>query len=84
MGLNIKNPDTEAAIRELAGLTGEKLTVAVHNAVQEKVERLKHGRHKLVLAEYLVELAGFQEALAARKLDCLDVPTGRDGLQEGS
>lgn len=69
MGLNIKNPDTEAAIRELAGLTGEKLTIAVHNAVQEKIARLKQRGQPLVLADFLVELAGFQEALAARALD---------------
>ena len=83
MGLNIKNPETEAAIRELAGLTGEKLTVAVHNAVREKVERLKQGGQKLALPDYLAELAGFQEALAARLLDPADTRTGRALLEEG-
>ena len=68
MGLNIKNSDTETAIRALAALTGEKLTVAIHNAVTEKLERLKKGDGKLPLADYLTTLASLQEALAAKKL----------------
>jgi antitoxin VapB len=67
MGLNIKNSETENAIRELAGLTGEKLTEAVHQAVAEKLERLKRGKAKQPLAEYLVTLGALQEALAAKK-----------------
>ncbi len=83
MGLNIKNAETEAAIRELAELTGEKLTVAVHNAVREKIEHLKKGGQPLSLQEYLAELAGFQEALAARALDPADTRSGRELLEEG-
>lgn len=83
MGLNIKNSETEAAIRELADLTGEKLTVAVHNAVREKIEQLKKGGQPLSLPDYLAELTGFQEALAARALDPADQRTGRELLEEG-
>ncbi len=68
MGLNIKNSDTESAIRALAEATGEKLTVAVHNAVAEKLARLNRGKGKPVLADYLVSLGTLQQALAARKL----------------
>ena len=68
MGLNIKNSDTETAIRTLAALTGEKLTVAIHNAVAEKLERLNRGKGALPLADYLATLASLQEALAAKKL----------------
>lgn len=67
MGLNIKNSDTEAAIRELAALTGEKLTVAVHTAVTEKLERVRRSKGKLPLTEYLVSLATLQESLAAKE-----------------
>ena len=67
MGLNIKNSETEAAIRALAALTGEKLTVAVHTAVTEKLERTRRAKGKLPLTEYLVSLASLQEALAAKK-----------------
>lgn len=66
MGLNIKNSDTEAAIRDLAALTGEKLTVAVHHAVTEKLERLRRGKGKQSLTEYLVTLGSLQSALASR------------------
>lgn len=63
MGLNIKNTATEAAIRELSGLTGEKLTIAVHNAVAERLERVKRGRGKQPLTEYLASLGSLQAAL---------------------
>jgi hypothetical protein len=68
MGLNIKNSATEVAIRALADATGEKLTVAVHNAVTEKLARLNRGKNKPPLAEYLVTLGTLQQALAAKKL----------------
>ena len=67
MGLNIKNSDTEAAIRELASLTGEKLTEAVHNAVAEKIARLKQSKAPQPLADYLTTLGALQQALAAKK-----------------
>jgi hypothetical protein len=66
MGLNIKNSATETAIRALAALTGENLTVAIHNAVAEKLERLQRGKGQQPLAEYLATLASLQDALAAR------------------
>ena len=37
MGILIKNPDAERAVRELAGLTGESLTTAVEIAVRERL-----------------------------------------------
>ena len=41
MGLNIKNPDVESAIRKLAAHTGESLTDAVANAVRERLARVE-------------------------------------------
>ena len=67
MGLNIKNSETESTIRALAEATGEKLTVAVHNAVAEKLERLKRGKGRQPLADYLATLGALQAALAAKK-----------------
>ena len=64
MGLNIKNPDTEAAIRALAALTGEKLTVAIDSAVREKLERVQRAQGKPALTDYLISLAVLQAALA--------------------
>jgi ribonuclease VapC len=43
MGLNIKNAGVEAAIRKLAARTGESLTDAIDNAVQEKLARLEQA-----------------------------------------
>ena len=41
MGLNIKKPDVESAIRKLAAHTGESLTEAVAGAVREKLARVE-------------------------------------------
>jgi antitoxin VapB len=40
MGVLIKNPATEAKIRQLAARTGESLTGAIDQAVDERLERL--------------------------------------------
>ncbi|MBV8196921.1 MAG: type II toxin-antitoxin system VapB family antitoxin [Candidatus Eremiobacteraeota bacterium] len=39
MALNIKNPETEGLIRQLADETGEDLTTAVTVAVRERLQR---------------------------------------------
>jgi antitoxin VapB len=41
MGINIKNPETQRLIRELADLTGQGQTEAVTTAVKEKLERIQ-------------------------------------------
>ena len=79
MGLNIKNTDTEAGIRELAALTGQSLTDAVHEAVREKLGRLKQGRHQ-TLEDYLGAIRPLQDALKARQIDPNDRRTARELL----
>lgn len=44
MGLNIKNPRTEANIRALAARTGETFTDAIDAAVRERLDRLEAQR----------------------------------------
>jgi antitoxin VapB len=46
MALNIKNPDVDRLARELAALTGQNITDALLDALQEKVlkERERRGR----------------------------------------
>lgn len=39
MALNIKDPDTDRLVRELARLTGESITQATRRAVQERLQR---------------------------------------------
>lgn len=46
MGINIKNPETQRLIRELAQLTGEGQTEAVTNAVAERLQRLGWQRER--------------------------------------
>jgi antitoxin VapB len=48
MSLNIKSEDAHRLARELAALTGESMTVAVTEALRERIERVKRsGRHGL-------------------------------------
>ena len=46
MGVIIKNPATEAKIRKLAARTGESLTDAIHQAVEERLDRLGPAKRK--------------------------------------
>ena len=61
MGLNIKKPSTEAAIRALALRTGESLTDAVESAVKEKLARVEEEAARRAPAKTL------EEALARLK-----------------
>ncbi len=56
MGLNIKNPDVESAIRKLAAHTGENLTDAVANAVREKLARVEEEAARNAPARTLEDL----------------------------
>ncbi len=50
MGLNIKNEEAHKLAQALANLTGESLTVAVTEAVRERLSRLRtQGRESLSL-----------------------------------
>lgn len=55
MGLNIKKPAVEAKIRRLAERTGESLTDAIDNAVEEKLARLEREDAKKGPAKTLEE-----------------------------
>jgi antitoxin VapB len=41
MSLNIKNEQTHRLARELASITGESMTVAVSEAIRERLERVR-------------------------------------------
>ncbi len=43
MALNIKNPETERLVRELAAMTKENQTEAITQAVRERIQRLRAG-----------------------------------------
>ena len=56
MSLNIKNEEAHRQARELASLTGESMTVAVREAIRERLE-LVRGNSREGLAERLLKIA---------------------------
>jgi antitoxin VapB len=71
MGLNIKNPEVESAIRALAAKTGESLTDAVDHAVREKLARLQAEEPRIqparTVEEFLERIKPIQEEIAEAK-----------------
>ena len=55
MSLNIKNEKTHRMAQELARLTGENMTVAVSEAIRERLERVRSKSTK-GLAEKLMKI----------------------------
>lgn len=68
MPLNIKDADTHALAKRLAGLTGESLTQAVKRAVQERLAQVEKSQSVMRLADELDRIA----------LHCAGLPR-RDG-----
>jgi antitoxin VapB len=56
MPLNIKDPITEKSVRELAAITGETVTTAVHRAAEERLQRVRRDRSQRSLASELLEI----------------------------
>jgi antitoxin VapB len=82
MGLNIKRPATEAAIRELATRTGESLTDAVESAVREKLDRIKAAPRARTGTELLERLRPLQDAVAAERRANNDTRTSKELMDE--
>ncbi|MGA7710773.1 MAG: type II toxin-antitoxin system VapB family antitoxin [Rhizomicrobium sp.] len=86
MGLNIKNPGTEANIRKLAARTGESLTDAIDRAVVERLERLDAESADIKPAEtaeeLLEKLRPLQEAIAAERKARGDTRTMQEMMDE--
>jgi antitoxin VapB len=47
MSLNIKNEEAHRQARELASLTGESMTVAVTEAIRERLERVRGSKKEV-------------------------------------
>ena len=60
MGLNIKNPETERLIDELAKLEGKSKTAVVTEAVREKLSRAKGDR------DFVADILAIAEDCASR------------------
>ncbi len=57
MALNIRNPEVERLANELASLTGETKTDAVHHALQMRMETVLRQKQKRRMADRLMEIA---------------------------
>ncbi len=55
MSLNIKNEEAHRLARELASATGESMTVAVSEAIRERLERVRSSKKEM--AERIMEIA---------------------------
>ena len=55
MSLNIKSEKAHRLARELARATGENMTVAVSEAIRERLERVRASSHK-GMAERILEI----------------------------
>ena len=55
--LNIKDPEADRLVRQLAETTGETITWAVTVAVRERLERIKGRQRGRALADELDEIA---------------------------
>jgi antitoxin VapB len=65
MALSLKDPETDRLAREVARLTGERLTEAVRKSLAERLERerLRRGRPRKDLVEAMRALAKETAAL---------------------
>jgi len=63
MAMSIKNDETERLARQVARETGESLTEAIQNSLQERWERLKARRRSQVLAGQVEDLLRRVDAL---------------------
>jgi antitoxin VapB len=77
MGILIKNPATEAKIRELAERTGESLTAAVERAVEERLERMPVHRGRIDRKK-LSELLAYFDSLPVEDTRTPDEIIGYD------
>ena len=82
LGLNIKNPKVEKKIRNLAAATGESLTEAVENAVDERLQRVGSGPRARTGAELLARLKPLQDAFAAARKASGDTRTSQELMDE--
>ena len=82
MGLNIKSPEAETAIRKLAAATGESLTEAVQKAAEERLTRIRANRRPDSAKSLLERLRPLQEMVAAERKRKRDTRTAKQLMDE--
>lgn len=78
MPLNIKDDDTHALAKRLARLTGESLTKAVKQAVQERLAQVERSRDGSRIADELDHIALHCASLPRRDRRSADQVIGYD------
>jgi len=63
MALNIKDPLTEKAVRDLAALTGEGVTTTVRKAAEERLQRVRRDQAERYLATEILAIGARCSAL---------------------
>ena len=78
MPLNIKDSETHALAKKLAGVTGESLTQAVRRSVRERLARMESVRPGASLADELDRIALYCASLPRRDARSADQIIGYD------
>jgi antitoxin VapB len=81
MGINIKNPEAERLIRELAEKTGKGQTEAVTIAVREALERVDEAAKSREIYDKLLAIAAETGPLL-KGLDMDEALYGENGLYD--
>jgi antitoxin VapB len=76
--LNIKDQDTDRLVRQLAGATGERITTATRQAVDERLARVQAQSAARAEKDVLVELVRRGRARADRDTRTSDEIIGYD------
>jgi antitoxin VapB len=79
MPLNIKDPATEKAVRNLAAATGETVTTAVRRAAEERLRHVQRERTRRSLAAEILEIGERCAALPDLDRRAPDEILGYDG-----
>jgi len=77
MPISIKDPETDAKIRDLAALTGESITVAVRTAIELRLRR-ESARRRAGVAQRLLDLS-LAKGAAKRFDESAEDAIGYDG-----
>lgn len=81
MAINIKDPETDRLVRELAALTGEPITVAVRAAIEDKLALIRR-RETIAAAPAVADIIarGRQRRLLDDRSEDEILGYGDDGL----
>jgi antitoxin VapB len=80
MALSIRNPKTEKLARELAAQSGESITKAINQALEERLERLRGRSTAPDLVEEMLKISKRCSAIPDRDQRSADEILGYDSV----